>query len=193
MQHQLPDLNYAYDALAPYISVETMELHHGKHHQTYVTNLNNLISNTEFADLSLQEIVRRAPSGGIFNNAAQHWNHGQFWQMLSPDGGGLPGEALRTAIERDFGSFTRFQQEFEKCGAATFGSGWVWLVQNPDGTLALLSTSNADNPLRQDKTALLGIDVWEHAYYVDYRNRRPDYLKAIWNVINWDYVASLLQ
>ena len=189
MQHQLPPLSYAPNALAPHISGETMTLHHDKHHQTYVTNLNNLIKDSEYADMSLEELVQKAPDGGIFNNAGQHWNHTLFWTSLSPNGGGTASGQLADAINNAFGSFADFQSAFEKCGAGTFGSGWAWLVKNSDATVELLSTSNADNPLRHGKTALLGVDVWEHAYYVDYRNRRPDYLKAIWNVIDWDEIA----
>ena len=190
MEHSLPPLAYEYNALAPHISGETMTLHHSKHHQTYVTNLNNLIKDTEYAAMSLEQIVRQAPAGGIFNNAGQHWNHVLFWESLAPNAGGEADGALADAIKAAFGSFADFQAAFEKCGAATFGSGWAWLVAGADGKVELLSTSNADNPLRHGKTALLGVDVWEHAYYVDYRNRRPDYLKAIWNVVNWDKVGE---
>lgn len=184
----LPELSYAYDTLAPHIGAETMELHHSKHHQTYITKLNALITDTEYATMSLEDIVMKAPAGGIFNNAGQHWNHCQFWQMLSPNGGQLSDD-LRQAIEGKFGSMEEFQHQFETVGANTFGSGWAWLVKNKDGELELLSTANADNPLKHGKTALLGVDVWEHAYYVDYRNRRPDYLKALWNVVNWQDVS----
>lgn len=188
-QFTLPELSYNYDALAPHIGAETMELHHSKHHQTYITKLNGLIENTEYAGMSLEEIITKAPAGGIFNNAAQHWNHCEFWQMLSPAGGN-PSEDLRQAIEGKFGSMEEFQNQFEMTGANTFGSGWAWLVKNNAGEIELLSTSNADNPLTHGKTALLGVDVWEHAYYVDYRNRRPDYLKALWNVVNWENVSA---
>ena len=188
-QFSLPDLNYAYDSLAPFIGAETMELHHSKHHQTYITNLNNLVKETELEGKNLQEIVLNS-SGGIFNNAGQHWNHNLFWSILSPNGGGEPSGHLADKINQSFGSFAEFKSAFEKTGATTFGSGWAWLVQNADGHLELLSTSNADNPLTHNKHALLGVDVWEHAYYVDYRNRRPDYLSAIWNIIDWNAVSE---
>ena len=193
MEHKLPTLDYEYGALAPTISEETMSLHHSKHHQTYITKLNELIQNTEFTDASLEEIVRNAPAGPIFNNAGQHWNHCQFWQMLSPNGGGEPQGPLLEAISRSFGSFDKFKADFEACAMNTFGSGWAWLAQGNNNELELLSCSNANNPFRQGKTALLGVDVWEHAYYVDYRNRRPEYLSAIWNVVNWDFVASCMK
>ena len=190
MTHTLPQLDYAYDALAPYIGAETMELHHSKHHQTYVDNLNKLIAGTEFESMSLEEIVKQSPAGGIFNNAAQHWNHCEFWKMMAPNAGGEPTGALAQAINNTFGSFTDFQEKFALTSATTFGSGWAWLAQEDSGELCLMSCSNADNPVRHGKTALLGVDVWEHAYYVDYRNRRPEYLKNFWNVVNWDNVAS---
>ena len=190
MAHTLPELNYAYDALAPYVGAETMELHHSKHHQAYVDNLNKLTAGTEFEGMSLEDIVVKAPAGGIFNNAGQHWNHCQFWEMMSPNGGNEPTGALADAINKTFGSFEDFKTQFEGTGVATFGSGWAWLAQNADGSIELMSASNADNPLRHGKNALLGVDVWEHAYYVDYRNRRPEYLKQFWNVVNWDNVAE---
>lgn len=193
MEHTLPALGYDYGALAPTISEETMSLHHSKHHQTYITKLNELIKGTEFADSSLEEVVIQSPQGPIFNNAGQHWNHCQFWQMLSPNGGGEPQGELLAAINDGFGSFEKFKTDFEACGMNTFGSGWAWLAQGSDGKLELLSCSNANNPLRQDKNALFGVDVWEHAYYVDYRNRRAEYLGNIWKIINWNYVASLMK
>ena len=193
MEHKLPDLDYDHSALAPYISEETMMLHHTKHHQTYITKLNGLIKDTEFADMTLEEIVQKAPAGPIFNNAGQHWNHCAFWKMLAPNGGGDPEGALADAINQTFDSFDKFKQEFENCGANTFGSGWAWLAQGADGKLELMSCSNADNPLRNGKNALLGVDVWEHAYYVDYRNRRPEYLQNIWNIVNWKDVASRMK
>ena len=193
MKHKLPDLGYDYGALAPHISEETMILHHSKHHQTYVDKLNGLIEGTEFADAALDEIVRKCPDGPMFNNGGQHWNHCQFWRMLSPNGGGEPQGTLLDAINRDFGSFDKFKTDFEACAMNTFGSGWAWLAQNDGGGLELLSCSNAGNPLRQGKNALFGVDVWEHAYYVDYRNRRLEYLSAVWEIVNWDYVASLMK
>ncbi len=191
MSHTLPTLPYAYDALQPSIGQETMELHHSKHHQTYVDNLNRLIAGTEYESMSLEEIVQKAPAGGIFNNAGQHWNHSQFWQMLAPVGTGAePTGAFVDAINKAFGSFEAFKEQFAVTGATTFGSGWVWLAQEADGCLSLMSASNADSPLRHGKNALLGVDVWEHAYYVDYRNRRPEYLSQIWNIVNWNNVME---
>lgn len=193
MSHTLPALPYAYDALAPYIGEETMTLHHTKHHQAYVDNLNRLVVGTEFEGKSLEDIVKTAPAGGIFNNAGQHWNHNQFWTMMaapSAGGGVAPSGALMDAINKSFGSFDDFKSKFEATGLATFGSGWAWLAQNADGSLELVSSSNAGNPLQMGKNALLGVDVWEHAYYVDYRNRRADYLKGFWSVVNWSNVAE---
>ena len=189
MVHQLPELPYAKNALAPYISEETLEFHYGKHHQTYVTNLNNLIKGTEFENLSLEEIVLKS-SGGIFNNAAQVWNHTFYWHCLKPNGGGEPSGALAEAINNKFGSFAAFKEEFAKVAVGTFGSGWGWLVKNADGSVELLSTSNAGTPATAGKTALLTCDVWEHAYYIDYRNLRPKYVEAFWNLVNWDFAAQ---
>lgn len=189
MAFELPALPYAKDALVPYLSVETLEFHHGKHHQTYVTNLNNLITGTEFEGLSLEEIVKKS-SGGIFNNAAQIWNHTFYWNSLSPNGGGQPTGALADAIDAKFGSFAAFQDEFAKCAITTFGSGWAWLVKNADGSLALVSTSNAGCPLTTDQKPLLTCDVWEHAYYIDYRNARPKYLEAFWALVNWEFASA---
>ncbi len=189
MQHVLPALNYEKNALEPHISAETLEFHYGKHHQTYVTNLNNLIVGTEFENLSLEEIVKKS-SGGIFNNAAQVWNHTFYWNGLKPNGGGEPSGALAEAINRDFGSFAAFKEKFTQTAITTFGSGWAWLVKKPDGTLALESTSNAATPLTGANKPLLTCDVWEHAYYVDYRNMRPKYVEAFWNLVNWDFVSN---
>lgn len=189
MQHVLPELNYAKNALEPHISAETLEFHYGKHHQTYVTNLNNLIVGTEFENLSLEEIVKKS-SGGIFNNAAQVWNHTFYWNGLKPNGGGEPTGALAEAINRDFGSFAAFKEKFTQTAITTFGSGWAWLVKKPDGSLALESTSNAATPLTGANKPLLTCDVWEHAYYVDYRNMRPKYVEAFWNLVNWDFVSQ---
>ncbi len=191
MTHQLPTLPYDQKALAPHISAETLEFHHGKHHAAYVTNLNNLIPGTEFAELPLEEIVKRA-TGGIFNNAAQIWNHTFYFNCLAPKAGGEPRGALGDAIARTFGSFAAFKEGFTKTAVGTFGSGWAWLVRNPDGGLDLLSTSNAGTPLTLGKRALLTCDVWEHAYYIDYRNARPKYVEAFWNLVNWDFVAKQL-
>lgn len=189
MTHQLPPLPYEINALAPHISAETLEFHHGKHHQTYVTNLNNLIPGTEFENLSLEEIVKTS-SGGIFNNAAQIWNHTFYWNSLSPTGGGEPTGALADAINATFGSFANFKAEFTKTAVTTFGSGWAWLVKNADGSLALVSTSNAATPLTTGQTPLLTCDVWEHAYYIDFRNARPKYLEAFWSLVNWEFAAA---
>ncbi len=192
MKHELPALPYAEDALAPVISAETISYHYGKHHQTYVNNLNNLIPGTEFEDLSLEDIIRKS-SGGIFNNAAQVWNHTFYWNCLTPNGGGTPAGALAEAIDKAFGSFDAFKEAFNKSGATNFGSGWTWLVKNSDGSVEIVNTSNAGTPLTTDKTPLLTVDVWEHAYYIDYRNARPKYLEDIWGLVNWDFVAQNYQ
>ena len=189
MVHELPALPYAMNALAPHISQETLEYHYGKHHKTYVDNLNKLIPGTDFESLSLEDIIKQA-SGGIFNNAAQVWNHTFYWNCLSPAGGGEPGGALAEAIDQKFGSFASFKEQFTQCAVTTFGSGWAWLVKNHDGSLELVSTSNAGTPITQGKTALLTCDVWEHAYYIDYRNARPKYVESFWNLVNWDFVAK---
>lgn len=189
MSFELPALPYAKDALAPHISVETIEYHYGKHHQTYVTNLNNLVPGTEFEGKSLEDIVKTS-TGGIFNNAAQVWNHTFYWNGLSPNGGGEPTGALADAINATFGSFEKFKEEFTKCAVTTFGSGWAWLVKNADGSLALVSTSNAGCPLTAGQTPVLTCDVWEHAYYIDFRNLRPKYLEAFWALVNWDFANA---
>jgi len=190
MAFELPALPYAKDALAPHISAETLEFHYGKHHQTYVTNLNNFVAaDAQLQGLSLEDIVMKS-SGGVFNNAAQVWNHTFYWNCLSPNGGGEPTGALADAINATFGSFATFQEEFTKCAVTTFGSGWAWLVKNADGSLALVSTSNAACPLTAGQTPLLTCDVWEHAYYIDYRNARPAYLAAFWALVNWEFAAS---
>lgn len=188
MIHELPKLSYAKDALVPHMSVETIDYHYGKHHQTYVTNLNNLIPGTEFENLSLVDIIMKS-SGGVFNNAAQIWNHTFFWNCLSPNGSTPTGE-LAAAIDKKFGSFSQFKEMFTKTAVTTFGSGWAWLVKNADGSLELMSTSNAGTPMTAGKTALLTCDVWEHAYYIDYRNQRPKFIEAFWNIVNWDFVAA---
>ena len=188
MAHELPALPYAKDALEPVISAETLEYHYGKHHQTYVNNLNNMVPGTEYENASLEDIIRKA-EGGLFNNAAQVWNHTFYWNCLSPDGGGEPGGALGEAIDKAFGSFDDFKAEFQKAGAGNFGSGWTWLVKDGDG-VAIVNTDDAGNPLRDGKTPLLTVDVWEHAYYIDYRNARPKYLEEIWKIINWDFVSG---
>jgi superoxide dismutase, Fe-Mn family len=192
MEHQLPKLPYAKDALSPHISPETIEFHYGKHHQTYVTNLNKMIIGTEFENLSLEEIVKKAPAGGIFNNAAQVWNHSFYWNCLSPQGGGEPTGKLAEAINKAFGSFESFKEKFSNTAVTTFGSGWAWLVKNSDGSLGLVSTSNAGCPLTDGKVPLLTCDVWEHAYYIDYRNARPKYVETFWKIVNWSFVAKNL-
>ena len=189
MDHTLLALPYAMDALSPHISKETLEFHYGKHHQAYVTNLNNLIKGTEFESATLEDIVKRS-SGGVFNNAAQVWNHTFYWHSLSPNGGGEPKGALAAAIDAKWGSFTGFKEAFTKSAIGNFGSGWTWLVQKADGSLDIVNTSNAATPLTTSDKALLTCDVWEHAYYVDYRNRRPDYLGAFWALANWDHASA---
>lgn len=188
--HILPELPYAIDALAPHYSRETLEFHHGKHHNTYITNLNNLIKGTEFESLPLEEIVKKS-SGGIYNNAAQHWNHSFFWLCMKPAGGGAPTGALAAAIEAKFGSFAKFKEEFAKSAAGNFGSGWTWLVKNADGSVDIVNTGAAGNPLVDGKTPLLTVDVWEHAYYIDYRNARPKFLESfLEHLVNWDFAQA---
>ncbi|MGB8338430.1 MAG: Fe-Mn family superoxide dismutase [Burkholderiales bacterium] len=189
MEHELPPLPYAMDALLPHISKETLEFHYGKHHQTYVTNLNNLIKGTEHENASLEDIIKKS-SGGLFNNAAQTWNHTFYWHSLKPNGGGEPRGELAEAIKAKFGTFEEFKKQFTQTCIGTFGSGWAWLVKNADDTVELLSTSNAQLPMTSGKVALLTCDVWEHAYYIDYRNKRPDYVAAFWNLVNWDFAAK---
>jgi Fe-Mn family superoxide dismutase len=189
MEHKLPPLPYAMDALQPNISKETLEYHYGKHHQAYVTNLNNLIKGTEFENLSLEEIIKKS-SGPIFNNAAQVWNHTFYWNGLKPNGGGAPTGAVGDAINAKWGSFDKFKEEFTKCGVSNFGSGWTWLVKKADGGVDIVNTSNAGTPLTGADKALLTCDVWEHAYYIDYRNARPKYIESFWNLVNWDFVAK---
>lgn len=191
MEHQLPALPYSNDALEPVISKETIEYHYGKHHQTYVTNLNKLIVGTEFENLPLEEIIKKS-SGGIFNNAAQVYNHTFYWNCLAPKAGGEPAGKLAEAINEAFGSFDVFKEKFSATAVGTFGSGWAWLVKNADGKLEIISTSNAGNPLTENKKPLLTCDVWEHAYYIDYRNARASYVEKFWNLVNWDFVASNL-
>ncbi|MFZ5980235.1 MAG: superoxide dismutase [Candidatus Zixiibacteriota bacterium] len=192
MAHTLPKLPYEMDALAPVISKETLEYHYGKHHNAYVTNLNKLIEGGEFANASLEDIIKKA-SGGIFNNGAQAFNHNFYWHCFSPSGGGVPKGDLAAAIERDFGSFEEFKKQFTQAAATNFGSGWTWLVKGANGKLAIDNTSNAGNPIRDGKTPLLTVDVWEHAYYIDYRNARPTYLEKLWDIFNWDFVAKNLK
>ena len=189
MAIELPALPYDRAALEPHISAETIDFHYGKHHQTYVTNLNKMIEGTEFESMDLEAIIRKS-QGGMFNNAAQVWNHTFYWNCLSPNGGGEPTGALAEAINKAFGSFAQFKEQFSQTAITTFGSGWGWLVQRPDGSLALVSTPNAATPLTGSDKPLLTCDVSEHAYYIDYRNARPKYVEAFWNLVNWDFVAS---
>lgn len=187
MSFELPALPYEKTALAPHISAETLDYHHGKHHQAYVTNLNKLIEGTADADKSLEQIIASA-KGGLFNNAAQVWNHTFYWHCLAPNAGGNPTGAIADAINQSFGSFDAFKEKFSASAAGNFGSGWTWLVKNQDGSIEIFNTDDADTPMVHDKQALLTIDVWEHAYYVDYRNARPKYIEAFWHLVNWDFV-----
>ncbi|MDD3646780.1 MAG: Fe-Mn family superoxide dismutase [Candidatus Gracilibacteria bacterium] len=191
MKFELPQLPYSKDALEPYITRETLEYHHGKHHQAYVNNLNNLIAGSEFENMELEEIIKKS-SGGIFNNAAQVWNHTFYWNCLSPNGGEKPTGKLLEKINSSFGSFEEFKEKFSSAAVSNFGSGWTWLVEKNDGSLEIVSTSNAATPLTGSDKILLTIDVWEHAYYIDYRNARPSYVEKFWNIVNWDFVNSRL-
>ena len=186
---ELPPPPYDRAALEPHMSAETLDFHYGKHHKTYVDNANRMIEGTEFADMPLVDIIRRS-QGALFNNVAQVWNHTFFWNCMKPNGGGEPTGKLADAINLAFGDFATFKEEFAKTCIGTFGSGWGWLVQRADGSLALVSTSNANTPIAGEDTPLLTCDVWEHAYYIDYRNARPKFVEAFWNLVNWDFVAS---
>jgi superoxide dismutase, Fe-Mn family len=196
MAFSLPDLPYPEDALEPHIDATTMNIHRTKHHQTYVTNLNNAVSGTEWENKSIEEILRnidKAPADkktAIVNNGGGHHNHSLFWKILSPQGGGQPSGDLASAINSKFGSFDEFKNKVAQAGTTRFGSGWAWLVVKSDGSLDVYSTANQDSPLMQGDTPIFGVDVWEHAYYLKYQNRRPDYLNAFWNVVNWDQVAQ---
>jgi Fe-Mn family superoxide dismutase len=187
----LPSLPYAKDALAPVISAETIEYHYGKHHQTYVDNLNKLTAGGEFEKMSLEDIIRKS-SGGIFNNAAQVWNHSFFWNCMKPQGGGVPTGKLAEAINKSFGSFDKFKEQFSQSAVTLFGSGWAWLVKKPDGSLAIVQKGNAGNPMTDGDKPLLTCDVWEHAYYIDYRNARAKFVESFWKLVNWDFVAKNL-
>jgi Fe-Mn family superoxide dismutase len=195
MAYEVPDLPYAYDALEPHIDEATMKVHHDKHHQAYVDKANAALEGTEWADRDVEDVLKSLSSlpedkqGPVLNNAGGHYNHSLFWQMLSPDGGGEPDGELGAAIGEKFGSFDAFKDEFKAAGIGQFGSGWAWLVHDGSG-LAVAKTPNQDSPVSDGKTALLGCDVWEHAYYLKYQNKRPDYIDAFWNVVNWDYVAQ---
>lgn len=186
----LPPLPYAEDALAPHMSAETLSFHHGKHHKKYVETANKLIEGTEYERMPVEEIIRRS-SGKVFNNVAQAWNHEFFWQCLTPDPKS-PGDALEKALSKAFGSLDEFKSSFTKTAVETFGSGWAWLVRDKDGSLKIVSTSNADTPVRTGHAPLLTCDVWEHAYYIDYRNERPRFLEHFWQIVNWDFVARNL-
>lgn len=185
---ELPKLPYEMDALEPHISKETLEYHYGKHHQAYVNNLNNLAKNTEFANMDLKDVIMKA-SGGMFNNAAQIWNHTFYWHCLTPSSPGEPVGQVADAIKKQFGSFDEFKKQFTQSAATLFGSGWAWLTKTTQGELEIMNTSNAGLPMKDNKVALLTCDVWEHAYYIDYRNARPKYLENFWNLVNWDFVA----
>lgn len=189
MAFELPALPYAQDSLAPYMSAETFEYHYGKHHKAYVDNLNKLIPGTEFEGATLEQIIMKS-AGGMFNNAAQVWNHTFFWRCLSPQGGGEPTGPLAEKIIATFGSIESFKEQFTQKALTTFGSGWAWLVKTVDGELEIISTSNAGTPMTEHKKALLTCDVWEHAYYIDYRNARPKFLDAFWHIVNWSFVAD---
>ncbi len=189
MAFELPPLPYDMSALEPFISKETLEYHYGKHHQAYVNNLNNLVPGSQFETASLEEIIKTS-SGGVFNNAAQVWNHTFYWECLAPNGGGEPIGTVQDAIVESFGSFADFKEQFSKAAATLFGSGWAWLVKTADGKLEITQESNAGNPITSGQTPLLTCDVWEHAYYIDKRNKRPEYIADFWNLVNWDKIKS---
>jgi Fe-Mn family superoxide dismutase len=191
MEHKLTGLPYSMDALEPVISKETLEYHYGKHHRAYVTNLNKLIIGTEFENVSLEEIIMKS-DGSIFNNAAQVYNHTFYWNCLAPNAGGEPSGKTAEAISQAFGSYAAFKEKFSQTAVTTFGSGWAWLVKDRDGKLEIVSTNNAGNPMTTGKKPLLTCDVWEHAYYIDYRNARPSYVEKFWDLVNWGFVASNL-
>jgi len=191
MEHTLPPLPYEMNALEPHISQETLEYHYGKHHQTYVNNLNKLVPGTEYEDLELESIIKKAPAGGVYNNAAQIWNHTFFWSCMKPSGGGEPTGALADAIKDKWGSFEDFKKAFATSAAGNFGAGWTWLVKKSDGSVDIVNMGAAGTPLTTGDKPLLTIDVWEHAYYIDYRNRRPDFVAAFLNnLVNWDFAAQ---
>jgi superoxide dismutase, Fe-Mn family len=189
MIFELPKLSYALDGLAPVIDKKTMEFHYGKHHQAYVTNLNNLIPGTKFENLTLEEIIKSA-EGPIYNNGAQVWNHTFYFSSFKPNGGGEPVGELANSIKKNFGSFSEFKEQFSKAATTLFGSGWAWLIKKSDNTLQIVQESNAGNPLRNGLTPILTCDVWEHAYYLDYQNRRPDYVKAFWDILDWEVISK---
>ena len=191
MEHKLPALPYAQDALTPHISQETFEYHYGKHHQAYVTNLNNLIKGTEYENLDLESIIKKAPAGGVYNNAAQVWNHTFFWNSMKPKGGGAPSGALATAINAKWGSLEEFKKAFQASAVGNFGSGWTWLVKKADGTVDIINMGAAGTPLTTGDKPLLCLDVWEHAYYIDYRNARPKFVETfLTSLANWDFAGK---
>ena len=192
MEHRLPELPYAKDALSPHISAETLEYHYGKHHNAYVEKLNSMVPGTEYEDMELEQIIKTAPVGGLFNQAAQVWNHTFYWNSMSPKGGGEPGGDLGQGIKSAFGSFEDFKKKFQEMAVGNFGSGWTWLVARNDGSLDIFNTDDAQNPMQQDLKPILTCDVWEHAYYIDYRNARPKYVEAFFNIVNWDFAARNL-
>lgn len=192
MAFELPQLPYAMDALKPHISAETLEFHHGKHHATYVTNLNNLIKGTPNEGKSLEEIIKSAPAGGLFNNSAQHFNHSFYWKSLAPKAGGEPKGAVADGIKKAFGSFDEFKKKFSEAATTHFGSGWAWLVKKSDGSLAIEATHDAGVPITSGNKPILTCDVWEHAYYIDYRNARAKYVEAFWNLVNWEFANQNL-
>ncbi|MBE0643890.1 MAG: superoxide dismutase [Bacteroidetes bacterium] len=195
MAFKLPELPFPKDSLNPFLSAETFDYHHGKHHAAYVNNANNLIKDTPYDDMALEDVIRKAATEGatgLFNNSAQIWNHSFFWNCMSPNGGGAPTGKIGELITRDFGGVDAFKEQFTKAAVTLFGSGWAWLVLNAEGKLEMLQLSNADTPVIHNKTALLTIDVWEHAYYIDYRNARPKFVEGFWDVVNWDNANSLL-
>lgn len=192
MTFKLPELPYSMDALAPVMSRETLEFHYGKHHQRYVDNLNKLVAGTEHENKSLEDIIKATKTGGIFNNAAQVWNHTFFWNGMTPKGGGTPSGKIKDAIDKQWGSFDKFKGEFSDAAVALFGSGWVWLVKKSDGTLGIEKTSNAECPLTQGHKPLLTLDVWEHAYYIDYRNDRARFINSWWGLVNWSAAEKCL-
>ncbi len=195
MAFQLPELPFPKDSLAPFLTPETFDYHHGKHHAAYVNNTNNLIKDTPYDDLALEEVIRKAASEGatgLFNNSAQIWNHSFFWNCMSPSGGGAPTGKVGELITRDFGSFDAFKEQFTKTAVTLFGSGWAWLALNAEGKLELLPLANADTPIIHNKKPLLTVDVWEHAYYIDYRNARPKFVEGFWDVVNWEQANSQL-
>jgi superoxide dismutase, Fe-Mn family len=191
MAFELPDLPYPKDALEPYVSAETLSYHHGKHHAAYVRKLNDLVAGTTYADKPLEVIIQKA-DGALFDNAAQHWNHSFYWSCLTPRGGGDPTGALAAEIHRAFGDVAAFRQAFSEAAASIFGSGWAWLVRDAKGRLSIRQTPNAENPLLYKETALLTCDMWEHAYYLDYRNAKQKYLQAFWQIVNWDFASAQL-